>query len=238
MAKRELPAFIILWNKHKKLYMEVFSMALQELSKRDFVSGDEDAISEILSLLLTQTCFNVGRIRGQEVRTPIWEGPIPPVSEQELKGGKTRKRPDFTCKCSNPWAHSPEEYEISLHVECKRLGINTSHSWNLNENYVINGIKRFDCKTHEYGKRSPSGMMIGYIISMIPKEIETEVNGYQRKRLSHCPDIAFTFDERTLFQARQQIQRRSIEPVQFELIHLWVDLRDKYHTSHVEVTQT
>lgn len=227
MARRELPAFSILWNKHKQLYMEVFSMALQELSKRDFVSGDEEAISETLSMLLTQTCFNVRRIRGQEVSTPIWEGPIQPVSEQELKGGKTRKRPDFTCKCSNPWAHSPEEYEISLHVECKRLGVNTSHSWNLNENYVINGIKRFDCCTHEYGKRASSGMMIGYIIGMTPVELEKEVNRYQRKLLPYCPDIGFTFDIKTLFQTHQQIQRRNIEPVQFELIHLWVDLRNK-----------
>ncbi|MCU0289956.1 MAG: hypothetical protein MUF15_26650 [Acidobacteria bacterium] len=161
MAKRELPVFLILWNKHKQLYTEIFSMALLELSKRDFVSDHEDTISELLSLLLRQACFNVGKIRGQEVRTPIWEVPIQPVSEQELKGGKTRKRPDFTCKCFNPWASSPEEHEIAFHVECKRLGSNTSSSWNLNENYVINGIKRFDCKTHEYGKRSPSGMMVG-----------------------------------------------------------------------------
>ena len=72
-------------------------------------------------------------------------------------------------------------------------------------------------------------MMIGYIISMTPAEIETEVNGYQRKHLPNCPDITFTFDERIQFQAHQQIQRRNIEPAQFELIHLWVDLRNKYH---------
>lgn len=227
MARRELPAFSILWNKHKQLYMEVFSKALRELSERDFVCGDEDAISETLSLILNEICFLIRKSRDQEVQTPYWEAPIQPVSEQELKGGKVRNRPDFTCKCSNPWANSLEEYEIPLHVECKRLGKPTSASWNLNKNYVENGIKRFDCCTHEYGKRASSGMMIGYIIGMTPVELEKEVNRYQRKLLPYCPDIGFTFDIKTLFQTHQQIQRRNIEPVQFELIHLWVDLRNK-----------
>jgi hypothetical protein len=64
---------------------------------------------------------------------------------------------------------------------------------------------------------------------MTPEEIETEVNGYQKKHLPNYPDITFTFDERTPFQTYQQIQRRSVEPAQFELIHLWADLRYKYH---------
>ena len=144
-----------------------------------------------------------------------------------MKGGKIRKRPDFTCKFSNPWACSPEEYEIAFHVECKRLGTHTSPSWNLNEKYVINGIKRFDCSIYEYGKRAPSGMMIGYIIGMTPEVLEKEVNRYKRKFLPYCPDVGFKFDQKTLFQTHQQIQRRNIEPVQFELIHLWVDLRNK-----------
>ena len=229
MPQRPLPSFITLWKRHKQLYLEVFSIALRKLSEKDFLSGDEDAISETLRLILNRVCLNVCRFSNQDVQTPDWEAPIPPKSEDELKGGKIRKRPDFTCKCLNPGAESPEEYEISLHVECKRLGNPTSASWNLNENYVINGIKRFDCKTHEYGKRAPSGMMIGYIISMTPAEIETEVNGYQRKHLPNCPHIKFKSDVKTLFQTRQKIQRRSVEPTQFELIHLWVDLRDKYH---------
>ena len=168
MPQRPLPSFITLWERHKQLYLEVFSIALRELSEKDFLSGDEDAISEILRLILN------------------------------------------------------------------RLGNPTSASWNLNENYVINGIKRFDCKTHEYGKRAPSGMMIGYIISMTPAEIEMEVNGYQKKHLPNCPHITFKSDVKTLFQTHQEIQRRNVEPTQFELIHLWVDLRDKYHKYYLK----
>jgi hypothetical protein len=64
---------------------------------------------------------------------------------------------------------------------------------------------------------------------MTPQEIEAEVNGYQKKHLPICPGITFKFNERTPFLTHQQIQRRSVEPAQFELIHLWVDLRDKYY---------
>jgi len=230
MARRTLPSFIFLWNRHVKLYLDMFSLALKELAEWDSVSGDEDAISETLIIILRRVCFNINRSGNREVRPPIWEAPIQPVSGEELKGGKTRKRPDFTCNCFNPWADSPEEQEISFHVECKRLGGPTSPSWILNKNYVIDGIKRFDCKTHEYGKRAPSGMMIGYIISMTPKEIEAEVNGYQKEYVPGYADITFISDAAPLFQAHQEIERRSVYPEKFELIHLWVDLRKYYRT--------
>jgi hypothetical protein len=229
MPRRPLPAEI-LWERHKQLYLKVFSIALRELVKKDNISGNEDAISETLSLILREVCLNVCRDQNQEVPPPIWEAPIPPKSEGELKGGKSRKRPDFTCRLLNPLAESVEEYEVSLHVECKRVGRSTSPSWNLNKNYVKNGIKRFDCHIHEYGKRAPSGMMIGYIISMTPKKIEAEVNAYQKQYLSNCSELKFKFDMSLLFLTCQQIQRKSIEPAQFELIHLWVDLRGEYQT--------
>lgn len=230
MPRRKLSPPITYWNIFKQQYLEIFSTALQELAGEDSISGAEDDISEILSVILRQVCFNINRSRpNEELRMPIWEVPIQPASRDELQCGKRGKRPDFTCYYFNSHADSPGEQEIPLHVECKLLGIPTSSTWILNKNYVMNGIKRFDCKSHEYGKRAPSGMMIGYITSMTPTKIETEVNGYQKKHLPYCPDLKFKFDERTLFQTRHKIQRRSVTPRLFELIHLWVDLRDKYH---------
>lgn len=228
MARRPLSPFIVLWNRHILLYSEVFSTALQELSESASISGDEDAISEILCSILNRVCFNFGKSRNQELQTPYWETPIQPVTGDELKGGKIKKRPDFTCKCINPWAASPEKYEISLHVECKLLGNPTSATWILNENYVKNGIKRFDSKIHEYGKRAYSGMMIGYIIGMTPEEIEFEVNDYQKKHAPEYTDIKFFFDTATLFKTRRDIKRKNVIPARFELIHLWVDLRNCY----------
>jgi hypothetical protein len=228
MARRPLSPFKTLWNRYILLYSEVFSTALRELSESVSVSGDEDAISEILCSILNRVCFKLGKSRNQELQTPYWETPIQPVAGDELKGGKIKKRPDFTCKLINPWAVSPGKYEISLHIECKLLGNPTSATWILNTNYVKNGIKRFDSKIHEYGKRADSGMMIGYIIGMTPEEIESEVNDYQKKHASEYTDIKFFFDTTTLFKTRQHIKRKNVMPARFELIHLWVDLRNCY----------
>ncbi|MCP4157891.1 MAG: hypothetical protein GY757_59830 [bacterium] len=157
---------------------------------------------------------------------PIWEAPIQPVTGNDLKGKKS-KRPDFTCYYFNAHANSPEQQEIPFHVECKRLGCPgaKSPSWKFNDNYVSKGIKRFDCASFNYGKGAPSGMMIGYIISMSPEAIVCDVNGYQKEHLSHFPDIEFNFDVKAVFQGLQEIERLHVSPVQFELIHLWVDLR-------------
>lgn len=228
MARRRLSSFETLWRRHILLYSEVFSAALQGLSESASISGDEDAISEILCPILNRVCFNFGKSRNQELQTPYWEAPIQPVTGDELKGGKIRKRPDFTCKCIDPWAVSAENHEISFHVECKLLGYPTSATWILNENYVKNGIKRFDSKIHEYGKRSHSGMMIGYIISMTPREIESEINDYQKKHVPEYTKIKFLFDTTTLFKARQDIKRKNVIPARFELIHFWADLRNCY----------
>ncbi len=227
MARHTLCSFEQLWKRHELLYSEVFSAALLNLSQMNSVAGNEDAISEILNVLLTQVCFNISKLRDMEVQTPSWEAQMPPVSFDELKGGKTKK-PDFTCKIVNPRAKSPEQHEMSLHVECKLLGNPTSSKWILNENYVQHGIKRFDSKIHQYGKRANSGIMIGYIISMTPKEIEAEVNGYQKKHLQKSVKIQFTFENTIPFHSRQVITRANVEPINFELIHLWIDLRTCY----------
>ena len=227
MARRSLPAFAKLWQRHDRIYCEVFSISLQKLANEP-VSGDENTISRRLCPILICVCFTLSRSRNIDVRTPTWEGPIQPVSEDELEAEP--KRPDFTCKLSNPHSASAEEYEIPLHVECKRLGFPTSPSWKLNKNYVTEGMKRFDCDSHEYGKRASSGMMIGYIIDMEPEEILEEVNRYKQKHLSYFPDISMAVDEASVSRNRQNLERKHVAPKGFDLIHLWVDLRQNYHS--------
>jgi hypothetical protein len=147
------------------------------------------------------------------------------VSSSELKGGKRRKRPDFTCKWINPLASSAEEYELPLHIECKRLGKPTSPNWVLNENYVVDGIMRFDSKDHEYGKRAFSGLMIGYIISMAPNEIIADIDAFCRKHYAESANIIHQSNNDEVTQYRQYMKRHSVQPKTFEIVHLWVDLR-------------
>ena len=228
MARRLLPPFERLWQRHETLYQEVFASALERLAAKDSLSGDEDALSEMLCPILSSVCSEIYKSRNVDISTPYWEPPIQPVSDDELKGGKKRNRPDFTCKLRNPWFNSPGEFEIPLHIECKRVGKPTSPTWILNKNYVTNGIARFDSITHEYGKRAPSGIMIGYVISMEPEAISTEVNQYQKSHLPDNPSLDFSFEGSSVSQTKQSLQRKHVSPYEFGLFHLWVDLRGKY----------
>jgi len=231
MPRRNLASPKTCWNIFKQEYLELFTISLLELADMESVTGDEDAISERLIIILRRVCFKLNQSRKNgEIRVPIWEAPIQPTAEDEIKGGKRRKRPDFTCYYFNAHANSSEHQEVSLHIECKRLGSPTSPSWNLNENYVSNGIKRFDCVIFNYGKGAPTGIMIGYIINMAPEDIRADVNAYQKKILPEYPGIEFDSNEKSILKAHQEIQRRSVLPLEFELFHLWTDLRVKYRS--------
>jgi hypothetical protein len=227
VARHSLSTFSALWQRHERLYVELFSSALLGLATKEITLKHEDTISEALCVTLRHVCFEFLHTRNIEVKTPDWEGPIQPVEEDEMKGGKIRKRPDFTCKCFNRFASTAEDLEISMHVECKRLGNPTSATWILNEKYVKNGIKRFDSTTHEYGKRATSGLMIGYIIDMSPEAILSEVNEYQKKHLPDNSAIDFKFGAGNLFESRQTLTRKHVLPERFTLIHLWADLNKR-----------
>lgn len=219
MARRigTVKTFIALWQCHENLYYSIFYEALIRLEINEEQRKNEDAISEALCPVLNDVCFE----HTQDVRTPDWEKPIQPVINEELKGGKVRKRPDFSCSFVNSLANCSEMYKIPFHIECKRLG-DTVGSYNLNNNYVTNGIKRFDCKSHEYGKRAPSGMMIGYMINMEPTLILEKVNKYLSDKF---PILSFSFTQK-IVSCEQKLIRKDIKPEEFKLIHLWTNLKN------------
>lgn len=224
MARCKFPAPPNLWQTHVTRYVGIFTTALQRLSKQRRVLTDEDLLSESLCPILQKVCFDEQcKNRNIEIRVPDWEKPIQPSSEAELKGGKIRKRPDFSCKLTNPHANRLEDHELSFHVECKRLGIPTSSGWALNKNYVTEGMKRFDSNSHEYGKRVPSGMMIGYIVSMNQKEILAEVNSLIQEHLPSSSRLKFEFQNQNVQQYSQVMTRKFVKPQDFQLAHLWAD---------------
>lgn len=220
MARKRggLGNFEVLWARHESLYCSVFLEALGELDITGKQRKDEDAISEALCPVLRRVCFR----REGEIRLPEWERPIAPEHEDSLQGGKIRKRPDFTCSLIDPMANAPETYEISFHVECKRLGTRSS-SWNLNKNYVHHGVCRFDCTTHKYGQHAISGMMIGYMVNMDFCCIQTEINGYLS--CEGIPQLSFQIRGQNII-CEQRLNRTHVQPSSFKLIHLWADLRN------------
>lgn len=215
--KRTIGCFTQLWQRHESLYRSIFVDALNLLEVTDEQRKDEDAISEALCLKLLNVC----RLNKSKPMPPQWEGAISPATVGEFKGGKSRNRPDFTCNLVNSFAQSDDMYKISLHVECKRLGAKIG-SWDLKKNYVDYGVNRFDCLKHEYGKRALSGMMIGYIINEDKNVILSVVNGHLSSAV--FPAIAFAFATKVEL-CDVILRRKTLEPKDFRLVHIWADLR-------------
>lgn len=205
-----------LWKRHEDIYQNLFFEALHLIKVSDLQKEHEDAISEELNLKLRFVCFN----NNCHLNLPVWEGPIPPITTKQLKGGSKGKRPDFSCTIVNSFASSLEDYDISLHIECKRLGIKRG-SWNLNKNYVKNGVQRFDSFEHRYGQNASSGIMIGYIISSKRAIILNEVNNHLKQQF---PLLSFNFTSKVEI-CSFKLARRNVTPCNFKLTHIWADLR-------------
>ena len=227
MARRDqlLPSYFPIWNRYVSIYRTAFDRALVLLSREPKTWEKEEEITEFLATILSKVCFDLRpEYPDDKIPVPIWEAPKQPKTQAELTGGKKQKRPDFTCNIYIENADNLEQGEIPLHIECKLLGSPTSRTWVLNKNYVADGIARFDLSSHEYGKRASTGLMIGYLMNMAPIEILSEVNAHLQGIFDHHPPLQFLFGP-IVVECIQRFHRKVVEPVDFEMIHIWVDLR-------------
>ena len=221
MARKLLtPSKRRLWSQHVALYRAVFFESLRVLALSPSLPNDEDKISAELLVICTDLCVKLSKGNNIEVPAPLFQLPCQDVQKVKAVGFKAAKRPDFTCP---KFDHSSGRY-IFLAIEVKLLGIPTSPSWILNKNYVNHGIQRFDCATHEYGKNAPSGIMLGYIVSMSPPEVLREVNQTLSGMATPPPKLDFTF-EGFVFESEQLLIRSNVRPQSFTLSHIWTDLR-------------
>ena len=226
MARRTI-AFAALWKRHETLYRGIFVEALIRLVAERRISGDENSVSKHLFTVVLTVCREIANTKNREIHPPTLDGLNSSVHVDETQEDYTRKRPDFACNSVNPRAEHNDEYLIPFHVECKLLGEPTSPTWKLNSNYVAHGIARFDLESHKYGNRASSGMMIGYIISMAPEQIQKQVNSCIKKKLPGIPPLRFALSDVPL-QAKHRFARNHVTPTPFTLIHLWVDVRNNY----------
>jgi len=216
MARRnkDLPGRVRIWSRFVALYIEIFCQALELLQITDEMKKNESRISEELCPKLQGICFN----NKDKPETPRWEQPKMPITQDEVAKANNAKRPDFTCSFVDTSAETPEMHEVSLHIECKRLGIKTS-SWNLNKNYIDNGINRFDSLTHEYGKRANDGIMIGYIVSSTKLTIQQEIN---RSLPGNIEQLKFKGKSK-IEKVITHFTRKNVKPLDFTLHHIWAD---------------
>ncbi|MBN2093608.1 hypothetical protein JW964_28560 [candidate division KSB1 bacterium] len=160
---------------------------------------------------------------------PTLNGKNPPVDELAEPDPRENKLPDFQWHFID---HTADAAYCACHfvVECKRLGKPSSPTWNLNQNYVKNGINRFISPEHGYGKGDDTCGMIGYVQSMsfgeILDEINTEIK-INAEEISTLVPPKSGWTESGVSEIEQMLTRVfQISP--FVLWHLWIDLRDKY----------
>lgn len=202
----------------------VLREALYQLCQDPPESLEENAINRQLYFHLLRV--NQRRQRNGEGpmagSVPRWECPIQPTP-QTVDTASEFKRPDFTWGFQDASAPMPERSVRDFVVECKRLGDPVSRSWNLNRNYVLNGILRFVDSKHSYGKDTSSGAMIGYVqtssVSTIRDAVNDETSRSAIPALSHAASSEWEHTEHL------QRLRREFEPTDFTLHHLWGDLR-------------
>lgn len=210
--------FHTIWQRHEALYKDVFCQALEKIAGKAIDFRFENAISEVLCLELREVCYN----HPDQPALPQWESPIKPIYKSNLTGGNKAKRPDFTCSLVNTYASSKDEHEISLHVECKRLGVVTEKN-RLSVYYVEEGIARFDTVTHAYGKMAPSGMMIGYVMGKCVESVWAEVN---KAIIANGMNVVLydRYVELRVDVTESCYHRCVVTPFSFKLIHMWVQV--------------
>ncbi len=213
-----------IWRRHEDFVLGVFREALQLLRDDLPVESDEDHLNRCLYfkvLHVTSRRINAGD-GSLHLTPPTYEGRNSPSPTTEGTGAES-KRPDFYWGYQDGTDPDPERSVRNLVIECKRLGTPPSSSWNLNRNYVHNGIVRFVDPGHSYGKDAVSGAMIGYIQSMAIDEILGIINS-ESDQIELPPLGPHPASSPGLVEHRHDL-RRPFYPMDFSLRHIWVDLQ-------------
>ena len=204
-----------IWADFVQIRLEIFYKALEALNISSSFEN-EFQISAALCPEIRKQCFK----HKDKPACPSWERPKMPMTNEEVLQAREAKRPDFTSNLVDVNAESYVLHEIYLHIECKCIGI-IKPSWNLNVNYVRNGVARFDALSHKYGEQAFDGIMIGYIISSTKEEIQKSINKELPKNIEK---LNFT-TENKVEQMTTKFIRENVQPYSFNLHHIWADFR-------------
>lgn len=214
------------WGTFEQFAIEFFTEALRLLAKKNPLPQQEDPLNRKL-LTCCRSALHALRRAGKGVPCNVmYEANNQPVANDTTRTARIGKRPDFTVDMHDPQEEKVESAYLFFTVECKRLGT-AAGNWVFNENYTLNGVLRFQDRTWGYGKGYPSGAMIGYIQSMAPNDVLTEVN--QQGALSSVATIVQTaaWVARDVTRLDGQSITRVFQVSPFTIHHLWLDIAQK-----------
>jgi len=221
MVRNQLiPTAEILWQqfveRHIALLVRALELLFEKKEEHALLEKDENSISEILSVFLKKAEKEFIEHRDMKFH---WELPIFPRDLTELTGGNPKK-PDFTAICPPIRPGRRDNYEIPLHVECKKLGKDRATS----RKYVKEGILRFDCAAHQYGRGANHGIMVAYLVSGQLEEVQNDVNSYIAEHSPSHNYLKLIFHCNPIAKDEAQFERDHVQPNSFVLVHIWVQL--------------
>lgn len=236
MSIRCMPDSGALWERHVVMVLRVLIGALQELRRGTDLPRDEEKLDRHLYLRAKDHYAALSPARRPQSFNLAAKGENVPQGDADLDEEYVQKRPDFKWRMQNDLAKTSSDLTMDFDVESKRLGKPTSANWVLNREYVTNGILRFVRTSHRYGNGVNAGAMIGYIQTMSPNEAHADVNRYideAREAMDQArettPDLSQIPQDVTALDgvhaACQRLSRREFDESEFDLHHLWVDLR-------------
>lgn len=213
------------WEDFEDYVIDVFVTALKELRKRSDLLQAEDLLNRELRDHCLRANWQLNREGNGLPMTILLDSTNQPQPDDTARAARLRKKPDFQCLLFNAAAAVAEESQVFFGVECKRLGEPERPDWVFNRNYALHGMLRFRSPDHGYAKGFASAAMVGYIQSMNPNDILTEVNAFAATlELSAVPrPRRWSMADVTRLGAQRMERPFSISPM--TLHHLWVDLR-------------
>ncbi|MBK8256902.1 MAG: hypothetical protein IPK82_30045 [Polyangiaceae bacterium] len=213
-----------LWETRHNHYVNVLCEALSLLRRKDSLPEDELELNrELWFCILTA---RRGLDPSGRFPLPVPEGQNLPDPNAAATQPHDRKKPDFQWIHDDPQEPDPRYGVRSFAVECKRLGKKTEGGLVLNKEYIDNGALRFRSPEYRYSHYLAEGAMIGYVQTMDPEAIHSEV--CQQAATAQLPILQIG-PEGWKPQATTQLAHRFQRPFPrspFDLTHLWLDIRD------------
>jgi hypothetical protein len=216
-----------LWEDHVESVNEVFSLALELLRDTPNLPRKEVPLTRELCRCVKRANSHLWtRGRGIWWSVVAYECPNGPDAEDEIPRGYEKKCPDFKWGVVDIHQTDPSTRDMILDIECKRLG--KQAGWELNQNYVFNGVRRFRTTEHSYGRNVACATMIGYVQNMEIADVFEEVNGHSLS--DGAPPLTLSPDgwqAGAISKLRNEFDR-PYNKTPFCLSHMWLDLRSHY----------
>ena len=210
------------WQEWEKCVLEIFCIALKELTTKPKMPKKEDDITRLLAPIVRRCRRNwIIKNRKELQGHPICRAKGQADEEDKTKQKKEDKDPEFL------WGFTDylKNCDRFFTVECKNLTHPPSGSCSY---YVSGGIERYIKKEWSYGIHCSSGLMIAYVQTIGLQAALDGINEYARRKDIPILNLIGEWQKGNISTLKNEFKRPEVPISPFSLHHFWVDLRKFY----------